>query len=201
MRVKRGMNLIAITLVIILAVIGFSVLFDKAWPAHGMEATPTNAQTRAEPQVRSRPASLPRCSGRSKACAQRYAKRFRHGKLGNSKGRKFTKHVRRLVKRYERHHPRVSARPVPDGFFHDWWKFAWSSRYCQMATLGLSFATCLSYGKHYSKFYKATFRVEVKCGGAAILGAFTGAKGKVGWWGAGVGGLTCLYGELFDQAW
>ena len=128
------------------------------------------------------------------------ANRFNAGKSGRST-RLVPKQIRSVLNR-------TYKAAIGRGKVNDWWNepctgTGWQcgGRYCQATKQFYVTQRCLDKDWYKSRPLTYTNRVILYCGGMAILGAIGGRldSGRIGWWGAGLGGGTCLYKALSDK--
>lgn len=128
---------------------------------------------------------------------RRKAHQFRNGELDRS-SRKLPMAIRRTL-------DRKYANKLKSG--DDWWNTpcegtGWycGGRYCQLTEQFGTTSRCMDPGWYEEEDidWSEVGKVTLECGGSAVLGFF-GAKldqAKFGWWGAGIGGGTCIYNKV-----
>ena len=148
---------------------------DGATPAGGTE------QRVEEQQLEE--AEQPRCCA-TWMQAKRYARKFRNGRFGSSRGLHLPDRIQRMVR------ADISARGVQRGDDGPWWREALKTTAC---IAGPRFqAACVEGQNRVNELAERTSRVTVICGGAALIGFL----GRGGAWGAGKGALACLWARL-----
>lgn len=116
--------------------------------------------------------------------AKRHARKFRNGKFGNSRGLHLPDRIQRMVR------ADISARGVQRGDDGPWWREALQGTAC---IAGPRFhGACIAGQDRINELAERTARVTVICSGAALIGFL----GRGGAWGAGRGGLACLWARL-----
>ena len=174
---RRIVTVVCGVLVALLAMYGFSVLYEKAV---GAEVPRMSAEERHDDKC---------CS--AAAWSNKKATKFAKGKLGSSKGVELPKKVRKLIRK----------ELVPGKRFDDepWWRYPFHATRCFVYLN--HWGDCNQANEIKDRVLENTTKVSVGCGTQAIIGAFTFKKmgiTKKGWWGAGLGTLSCLWGKVYD---
>lgn len=140
----------------------------------------------------------------SHPCRPSYVKKrvakFKAGDLGNAKGYRFPKKIRRMLNQS------AAKQFGAEGFARmqkaddDWWNLP--GRVAQCLAYGGLRGGCDQAADTQRKIARGTVKATLKCAGNAAIGTFVGKKvsPKGGWWGFGIGTGTCLAGKIWDKA-
>jgi hypothetical protein len=139
------------------------------------------------------------------SCQRKAVKRkvaqFKAGELGNSKGFRLPRKVRRMIALEV---AQTSSRTeVRDGG-GEWWRAPLTRAMC----IGVSRRNTCGPGSDaaedsadLAEKVERSSEIAVKCGGAAIIGSFGLKGGGTAYWGAGKGALACLWATFLARAW
>lgn len=116
--------------------------------------------------------------------ADRFADEFRADRFDNSRGVEFTPRIKRMIRNA------MSAKGVAARGDAAWWEDALSYTACMAGPRWTG--ACRKGQEWVNDAMQETVRVTAWCGGAAVIGSLAGGGG----WGAGRGGLACLWARL-----
>lgn len=180
-------------IVIVLLCFGFNAVVDKAFSAPAQASA--SADTEQQPICESHPSHPCRAS-----YVKQRVKNFKAGKLGNAKGYRFPKRIRKMFNQ-------AAAKQFgAEGFRQmrkaddDWWNLP--GRVAQCLAYGGMRGGCDQAADTQRRITRGTAKVVLKCAGNAAIGTFVGKKvsPKGGWWGFGIGASQCLAGKIWDKA-
>lgn len=152
-----------------------------------MRAQSGDGEQAGRPSTEKRAAKSPTCGGEDRLCKQRWAKkqakRFRKGKLGNSRGFRLPPRIRRMLDR------QMAQQGMRRG--DDWWDYPAQAMHC-LTYLSYRPGGCQKANENARKIGKQTASVTLICGGVGIIGSLKDG----GWWGFGKAGGGCLWTKL-----
>jgi len=123
--------------------------------------------------------------------AKKRTRQFDKGKLGNAKGKRLPKHIRkRLAKKQAAMQAagtwKAQAGPI------DWWRENLKFNSCIIWNpISVNQSTCGAGQKAVNNTLLETNKLMFRCGGLAVIGALAGGGG----WGAAKAGGGCLFGH------
>jgi hypothetical protein len=139
----------------------------------------------------------PQCDWNGGTCrewGERKARQFRNDRLGNARGIYFPKYMqRRIARKMEMRYGRTST-SQRDGV-GDWFRDRLKITACLVRNpVGTHQGTCDEGQRKVNETMSRTMKVTATCGGTAVIGSLKGGGG----WGAGQGGLACLWAVFMD---
>lgn len=116
--------------------------------------------------------------------ADRFAGEFRSDRFDNSRGVEFTPRVKRMIR------TAMSAKGLTARGDAAWWEETLGYTACMAGPRWTG--VCRKGQEWVNAIMQETVRVTAWCSGAAVIGTLAGGGG----WGAGRGGLACLWSRL-----
>jgi hypothetical protein len=184
---------VAVAVFTALAVLLWMVTVDKVWPANSAVPQEVLAARKGCVTINQNPCHT---------LAKQKARQFRKNKIGRSIEGEFSPKIKRLIRKWYRHHPAAAFKADPS----DWWESPFEYSGCvfwkkvgkvNAATQCRNLESQERVLKDWKFIQKETTKITVKCGGAAVI---AGAGSKT-LWGAGAGGVGCLWLSAFDLWW